>query len=88
MTRLRLKGPPSDVRVVLAFAMLSAITSSLNLFAVNPVAAILIELKIPILTSISAAVEPRIFIENETLFHSLTPQYPVYLTELKRGGLR
>jgi hypothetical protein len=48
ITLLRLKGPPSEVRVVFTFAMLSAITSILALLAVNPVAAMLIELKIPI----------------------------------------
>jgi hypothetical protein len=51
ITRLRLKGPPSAVRVVLALAMLSEITSSRALLALKPVAAILIELNIPILNS-------------------------------------
>jgi hypothetical protein len=49
MTRLRLKGPPSAVRVVFTFAILSAITSSLTRSALRPDAAMLIELKIPML---------------------------------------
>jgi hypothetical protein len=49
ITRPRLKGPPSVVRVVFTFAMLSAITSILALLAVNPVEAMFIELKMPIL---------------------------------------
>jgi hypothetical protein len=48
ITRLLLKGPPSAVLVVFTFAMLSAITSILTLSALKPVAAMLIELKMPI----------------------------------------
>jgi len=47
MTRLRLKAPPSGVLVVLAFAMLSEMTSVRSRSAVMPEAAILMELKSP-----------------------------------------
>jgi hypothetical protein len=51
ITRLLLKGPPSAVRVVDALAILSAITSLRSLWALIPVAAMFIELKIPIIYS-------------------------------------
>jgi len=52
---LRLKGPPSAVRVVDALAMLSAITSERVLWADMPEDAMLIAVKSPILTSFYAA---------------------------------
>jgi len=47
MTRLRLKGPPSGVLVVLALAMLSAITSLRSRSAAKPDAAMFIEVNNP-----------------------------------------
>jgi hypothetical protein len=43
MTRLRLNGPPSAVRVVLALAILSAMTSLRSLSTAKPEAAMLID---------------------------------------------